>query len=975
MVKSRAARSSSNAMGQTSSQLHNPSVEEPTSDRKMGSAKAKARKRERKSIEIDQDSGPEAESARALLLMRGQDQDDQEEPANGDDMAASQQLILESSPIQSPNLSNRDIEIEERAQTPQSITKAGKRKKKKKKQKPHGAEVFEFPNSDESNLEDSFSRSQLLYTPPDQIDHSSPELSRSSIPHSQHALDDVSTDEETAQFDEAFGNGTVDAEVSGSGHAIHSFSQQLRDAPDQPGAMHPTYQLPTHVYTSPKAPRKLKKKKRVTTLAQDENLDTNGSGQQPIEFNFESLNNSFVFDQDLANPFRDHQDHELPIDPELNSIGTLPPAVDMGGRVAGTSDPGRKRKRKSKHNSLSQPNKRKKIEGALPANEEDIQYEDNHSLQDNRENAQDLVSPGVEDSHRQISPELGTSFIVDAARASLQGIDSGSKSTKTPRKNKKKDSANAAAGQKESSHIESDRSLKDIANKGGAFTTSEMAKLDDFRDNYCDANGMNYRHFNSLIQSPIRGNSQILDLFNEIHEVLPYRPRLSVQKFVRRRFHNFTARGTWTAEEDEMLKQAVAEKGKSWKAVGEMIERMPGDCRDRWRNYLNNSEHRNREQWTEAEIQNLCMAILECMQLMKEERRRAWEEEYGMKHSSFQEDSDQEVEDMKVINWQAVSDRMGERGGGRSRLQCNFKWSQLKKKDQHKMMLTIRQSQAAEVQEKGPTKNPWRAKRAAKKVANMRTGDRHVFLQSILACNVTDEGNIPWRSIGDNEFRALWNVTEKKAAWEMMKKTVPESQTMDAKEMANALLTDLKNEGVDDLEERWDPEVHGDVSMTQSAKPRKAKRGQAEEDGVESDRSRTADRDEEARKVVKSNDFVAESEDNERAGTANELPNGNRYTVLPRSAKANKITDTNGAASSTADEDEQENHNAADDASDQDSLFNGEVGDNAADDEAEKDPDYNGLGDDTEDQSDGSEGVGRKLASQVRSIPSMMSAT
>lgn len=610
-------------------------------------------------------------------------------------------------------------------------------------------------------------------------------------------------------------------------------------------------------------------------------------------------------------------------------MSALPPSVDLSALENGDANVRPAGKKKTRQSVSARPSKRKQTDHIHSINEGHIPYHSTYMMQDDEENIQDQVLPGIEDLAGPTSPELGTPFMEDIARGGLEYLNSASKASRTPRQTmnkKRKGSMDNATNIHRSNEkgYQSERSLKDVSEKGGAFSSGEIAKLDAFRDNYCDANDMNYAFFNSLIQTPMRGNAQVTTLFNELHEVLPYRPRMSMQKFVRRRFHNYGARGTWTTEEDQELRRAVEEKGKQWKVVGEMIDRMPGDCRDRYRNHLLNSEHRNREQWTEEEVKNLCRAILECMQLLKDGRRQAREADYGPDAQDSEEGSDQGVEDLKAINWQAVSDRMGEHGGGRSRLQCSFKWSQLKKQDQNNLLNIVREARGLKSKRSGPTKNPWRQKKAMRKVANMKTGDQYVLLQSILGSNAPAEGNIPWKSLGDEAFRATWTVADRKSAWLKMKQSISESATMDYRDVINRLMTRILTEGTGELDERWDPEVHGDVSQTKPRKSKKAKGKEREAASTEPERRKRSKGSKEEHKQARSNEFVIEESDDEEEHSAINQPQYyNRYNALPRSAKANRYADTNNKAASSIAEDEELNENARANNVDQDSLFDG----------------------------------------------------
>lgn len=356
-----------------------------------------------------------------------------------------------------------------------------------------------------------------------------------------------------------------------------------------------------------------------------------------------------------------------------------------------------------------------------------------------------------------------------------------------------------------------DPPLDQIAVQGGVWTQAEISRLETFRDNYCRENELSTFQFNALVQSSIRYDKAVTNLFNEVHAAFPYRTRMSVTRVCRRRYHNFPARGTWTQSEDESLKQAVIVKGRSWKAVGEMINRFPEDCRDRYRNYHINSQNRNRESWTDDEILNLCRAVHDCMVKMKKHNEQAKSEKFeGKKAPESESESDQEVRDMKLINWQIVSDAMGP-GGGRSRLQCSLKWAQLRMIDRAKHMKRVNdalrgRSLTDNDQTKKPRKGNWRARQALRTLDNLKPGDRYDFLQAFATCNAREEGNIAWKLLGDEAFRSRWTTAERKAALQIFKSEVPEGNNMNYRDVANRLLTRLMVESSHKLGERWERE-------------------------------------------------------------------------------------------------------------------------------------------------------------------------
>ena len=897
-------------MGQQSSQPQPPPAEVSATEG-QGTSKnkrVKSKKSKRKSAEMERPIDQDWESARALMQMREDPIHDRMAPYYKENHAASAQLMAESSPIHpSTDSYLDDTESIQKSESRKTNDKRGTKKRGR-------IGIREFTGSKDGSIE-AKQYPDLPSTPQGQVDRSSPSPYRPIIPQA-NALDEIPTDDEAVAAYEEYAKDTASADPpSLPDHDIFSFSQQPPNHFDQDEdgqSVQATYQLPTNGYAVPQNAEKQRKKKRKRRTDDKDNKQnfTHEQGQHISDFNIEAFDDFPVIDMSSANIFHKHEGDNMPIDPELHSMNALPTAADMKNLNDEDLNVSQKSGKSSSKHSSSQPRKRRRLEEMQGANTTDLPYMSPYAFEHDQQNDQDHILPGFEDMQRQSSHGLGSPFLEKAADedANLSGDGLQDKNSVRRKKNgetKKARSKKKREGSQKDD--ETERSTKDKVVNGGAFSAAEGLQLDSFRDNHCEANDMTIWQFNNLIQTQMRGNARVTALFNEIHDILPYRPRMSVQKFCRRRFHNFS-RGPWSAEEDKMLKQAVAEKGKAWKEVGDSLDRMPEDCRDRWRNYLVNSEHRNREQWTDAEVVNLCTAILECMQLMKEDRMRAREEGESVLDGGTE--SDQEVEDMKHINWQSVSDRMGEHGGGRSRLQCSFKWGQLKKREQADYLKAIRESREIETKKSTPGKNPWRMKLASKKIANMKTGDIHAFLQAVLDIGVPEEGNIPWKSLGDDEFRATWNSTDKKAAWSVLKEQVQGYESMDYRSVANDLLSRMMNGGTDALDERWDPEIHGDVSLKKTRYARKSNKKKAKANEKGKGRGKGKGREENGssnRYSHRSNEFVYDSddvngdtEDPTRLGDFE--PQGyNRYNALPRADDMDwDVNASNRAGSMTA---------------------------------------------------------------------------
>ncbi|CAL8577715.1 hypothetical protein XPA_003536 [Xanthoria parietina] len=427
---------------------------------------------------------------------------------------------------------------------------------------------------------------------------------------------------------------------------------------------------------------------------------------------------------------------------------------------------------------------------------------------------QDKVLPGAEDLQAQSSPELPYSQPPGLSRGtSCSSSDVQRKETPPPRLEKPSNSRGnkkQRGGQKGKNYRPS---LQELSEKGGMFRDDEIRILEKFSNRYCEEEGISKERFNKLIHTNIRGSIEVKLLYNAMYDEIPYRTRQSVLRFCRRHFHNYAVRGSWTAADDESLRDAVAKKGTSWKAVGMILDRFPEDCRDRYRNYILNGEKRNKDRWTENEVRNLVKAVDDCMRLLREERARAKEVEYeGREIPESEPESDQEVQDLKFINWQVVSDRMG---GTRSRLQCAQKFNHLKTADRDYYMRKIRKlgsgnrstSNAESKHSEG-----WRLRRSMRKLRNMRTGDKYDFLQLFANCDAASEDNIPWTSLGSEDFRERWKNMDMKAALEVFKKEVPGSEGMHYQEVINRVYTKLMAESPGGFDHRWDPKVHDDIN-------------------------------------------------------------------------------------------------------------------------------------------------------------------
>lgn len=254
------------------------------------------------------------------------------------------------------------------------------------------------------------------------------------------------------------------------------------------------------------------------------------------------------------------------------------------------------------------------------------------------------------------------------------------------------------------------------------FSREEIQIVENFIDGYCRLNDLTRLD----ICRRVWLNERTKDNFWEsVTKVLPYRSRASVYKHVRRQYHVFEVRARWTAEEDELLKKMASTCSTNWKKIGEVMNRMPEDCRDRWRNYVKCGENRASNKWADDEETALREIVVEMLQ-----------------------NSSKKLS----INWTQVSERMN---GTRSRIQCRYKWNKLVRRD------------------------------LAARVAMMDTDTKIWMLNRVLAANFSDALLVDWDFVlhlyheeHKETQKVGWTALDFKVAFEKMRSMVRDNKTM-----------------------------------------------------------------------------------------------------------------------------------------------------------------------------------------------------
>ncbi|EJD01617.1 uncharacterized protein FOMMEDRAFT_88468 [Fomitiporia mediterranea MF3/22] len=265
--------------------------------------------------------------------------------------------------------------------------------------------------------------------------------------------------------------------------------------------------------------------------------------------------------------------------------------------------------------------------------------------------------------------------------------------------------------------------------KKGKFSTSEEILLKNAIETYRIRNGLSPEQLKELIFAKGQKSKDNAFWF-EITAQVPLRPVVAVYHHVRRAFHPLKQQGKWMPAEDDVLRQAVIELGQTWEKVSERVGRMASDCRDRWRNHINNREGRIFGAWTKEEEERLTQIVLE---LTTAQGRNP---------------------DLDVF-WTQVAVRMG---NTRGRHQCRIKWTDSLSKT---------------------VKNDGQKPRWSQQ-------DAYILVHKIASLNVNDDSEIDWKLLVDDDWN-LWSAHTLQRRWMTLKRSVRGHEEMSHQEIMDIL--------------------------------------------------------------------------------------------------------------------------------------------------------------------------------------------
>ncbi|KAI1126394.1 hypothetical protein F5Y10DRAFT_213039 [Nemania abortiva] len=312
-------------------------------------------------------------------------------------------------------------------------------------------------------------------------------------------------------------------------------------------------------------------------------------------------------------------------------------------------------------------------------------------------------------------------------------------------------------GEADQPRISSTQTPKTPATLSGAFSEFEIRNLSQAIEQFKNDHNMTQYQVNELIQRNPK-ESKAVELWECIMATCPDRSRQKVINQTRRRFHNFVARGTWTPEQQQELREMYEQYGNKYARIGQIINRHPEDIRDRIRNYIVCGDNLKKDQWSEEEIDRLIAIVEQAVIEIRHQRAKRGQ------------NGDLPVEE--DINWQMVSQGMGRT---RSRLQCIAKWKAIKPQ------LTGGGLDG----ETSPLEEI--IQQARETATTMSFRNRSLVVKEILKSGAKADSRIPWVKIR-HELGDQWTRTPLMVVWYRLRRTVPNWQGLNVKEICTFLL-------------------------------------------------------------------------------------------------------------------------------------------------------------------------------------------
>jgi hypothetical protein len=308
----------------------------------------------------------------------------------------------------------------------------------------------------------------------------------------------------------------------------------------------------------------------------------------------------------------------------------------------------------------------------------------------------------------------------------------------------------------------------------GPLTPEEFAILDKVVEDFRKEHDMTQYQLNELLTQNPRDQFPG-ELWARLTEACTTRKRQKIINTCRQRFHNFVARGTWTAEQDDELMEQIKLHGQKWSVIGKEINRHQKDVRDRWRNYLVCRGKANESNWSTEEESRFLDIVLEALRIFDAERKAHPDSDIFEKKTNEQ-----------LVDWGVVSERMGH---SRTRLQCQEKWRRLRAADK------LDERFAAQLPDWIPYGASWRHEKACKELRQFTHADKFKLVCAVSEADVRSDAKIPWAKV--EERMGLKGKIERVTPmimWSRLRAAVPDQENKTTTECAEYLVEMYENE-------------------------------------------------------------------------------------------------------------------------------------------------------------------------------------
>ncbi|KAI9052354.1 hypothetical protein LZ554_003704 [Drepanopeziza brunnea f. sp. 'monogermtubi'] len=374
--------------------------------------------------------------------------------------------------------------------------------------------------------------------------------------------------------------------------------------------------------------------------------------------------------------------------------------------------------------------------------------------------------------------------------------------------------------------------------KGSRLPDDDARAIEAAVQSYRDMNDLEQWDMNALIQEDA-SKPKNRKFWTHMYEEVPNLPQVKILNRCRRQFHNFEARGSWTEEQDQDLKDAYERRPGKWKLIGAELNRFPEDCRDRWRNYLVCGDNQVKVSWDLREEEKLRRVVEGIAKGLRAEKQ-------------FKSSTDI----YSFLDWQRVSAEMGHK---RSRLQCQIKWKKMQKREEEEEPESPGEQDLI-------AKPGWRLESAEADANSMLPGEKLQMLYQIRDTKAGRQKSIPWYQI-QQELGTSGRRMAFKIALRSMKGLIEDHEDMKLQEVVSALI---------DLYETAAPEEPDTWRGLRIGKSKRKRKHVSEDDNGEG--SNTIKK---KRKSSKTESYRANGEGPSAAATAETMDDNDKTPPVP----------------------------------------------------------------------------------------------